>query len=73
MKVIIINGSPRVKGSTATILHQIGNELIATGVETEYFDLKALQINSCSGCLIFRRKYMRKRCRQSAFFRFVYG
>lgn len=50
MKIIIINGSPRTKGSTATILHQIENELIASGVETEYFDLKELQINPCSGC-----------------------
>ena len=50
MKIIIINGSPRTNGSTATILHQIENELISNGVETAYYDLKELYIDPCSGC-----------------------
>jgi len=50
MRIVIINGSPRTKGSTATILHQIEKELIASGAETEYYDLEALLINPCRGC-----------------------
>lgn len=50
MRIVIINGSPRTKGSTATILHQIEKELIANGAETEYYDLEALSINPCRGC-----------------------
>ena len=50
MQAVIINGSPRVKGITAAILHQIESELIRNGVETAYYDLNSLQISPCTGC-----------------------
>ena len=50
MQAVIINGSPRAKGITAAILHQIESELIRNGVETAYYDLNSLQISPCTGC-----------------------
>ncbi len=43
MKVIIINGSPRVNGLTASVLHSVEKKLNEGGVQTEFYDLVALK------------------------------
>lgn len=50
VKIIVINGSPRVNGLTASILHAIEGELISKGTDVEYYDLINLDIKHCCGC-----------------------
>ena len=51
VNIVIINGSPRKKGTTSNILHRIEeNLLLYDDVHVEYFDLIDLDIKSCSGC-----------------------
>ena len=50
MKVILINGSPRKEGNTATALNLIVNELKNHGVETETIHVGAEAIHGCIGC-----------------------
>ena len=53
MKIIIINGSPRVNGATGQLLSRIKNILIEinNNVEIEYVDLGKMNMQFCSGCL----------------------
>ena len=39
MKVLIINGSPHVDGSTATALKEVEKELNKEGIETETLNI----------------------------------
>ena len=50
MKVIIINGSTRIKGLTAQILHSIEDRLLERGAEVEFYDLIKLNMKQCTGC-----------------------
>ena len=51
MKIIIINGSPRLKGSTARILTVMGDRLRAKGdVEVVFRHLSELGAAFCKGC-----------------------
>lgn len=51
MKIIIINGSPRVKGSTAKILHAIQEKMDSyENVTTYYYNLATLKFDFCKGC-----------------------
>ena len=50
MKIVIINGSPRVNGLTAGILHAIGKSLISLGAEVEFYNLSELTMSQCRGC-----------------------
>ena len=50
MKIIVINGSPRTNGLTASILHSLEIELISQGHDVEYVDLINLDIAHCRGC-----------------------
>ena len=42
MKVIILNGSPKAKGNTATALHEVEQTLQQQGIETEWIGGAAL-------------------------------
>ena len=51
MKIIIINGSPRKKGATATILNEICLNLVKyPNVEVETINLADIEMNFCVGC-----------------------
>lgn len=51
MNIIIINGSPRENGATASILHMIEEKLLLyKDVNVEFVNLSDLNIKSCSGC-----------------------
>lgn len=50
MKIIVINGSPRTNGMTASILHSVESELISQGIDVEYYNLTDLDIGHCQGC-----------------------
>ena len=50
MKILIINGSPRINGLTAGILHALERNLIAQGADVEFFNLSELSMSQCRGC-----------------------
>ena len=50
MKVIILNGSPKANGNTATALHEVERTLQQQGIETEWIHVGHLQIHGCIAC-----------------------
>ena len=50
MKVLIINGSPRKNGITATALHMLEEELFKSGVEVDFVNLSDIKMSHCIGC-----------------------
>jgi len=50
MRIIIINGSPRLNGFTAAILHGMEEALRGKNADVEYYDLSGLSISQCQGC-----------------------
>ena len=50
MKIIIVNGSPRINGFTAAILHGMEKYLKAKDIDVEYYDLSTLSMSQCRGC-----------------------
>ena len=50
MKVIIINGSPRTNGITATTLHTIEKVLLDSGVKVDFVSLAEIDMAHCLGC-----------------------
>ena len=50
MKVLLINGSPRVDGCTYTALREVANELEKENIETEIFHVGNKPIRGCIGC-----------------------
>ncbi len=49
MKVLLINGSPHVKGSTYTALKEVSDTLNSEGIETEFLHVKN-DTRSCIDC-----------------------
>lgn len=50
MKVIILNGSPKAEGNTATALHEVEMVLNEQGIETEWIHVGQRQIHGCIAC-----------------------
>lgn len=50
MKIILINGSPRKNGATASILLAMADRLAEKGAETELFNIGDMDISPCRGC-----------------------
>ena len=50
MRVIILNGSPKAQGNTATALHEVERTLQQQGIETEWIHVGHLQIHGCIAC-----------------------
>ena len=46
MKVIILNGSPKAEGNTATALHEVERILNQQGIETEWIHVGHRQIHA---------------------------
>ena len=49
--ILILNGSPRKHGVTATLLRIIADEARSAGAEVEWVDVNDLSIRPCIGCL----------------------
>ncbi len=49
--ILILNGSPRKHGVTATLLRIMADEARAAGAEVEWIDVSNLSIRPCIGCL----------------------
>lgn len=50
MKVLIINGSPRVNGNTSMALEQMINIFNASGIEVDYVQVGNMDIRGCIAC-----------------------
>ena len=50
MKVILLNGSPRVIGNTANLLGDLADELEREGIESEQIQLYAYNLAACNDC-----------------------
>lgn len=50
MKVIILNGSPKANGNTATALREVEHTLQQQGVETEWLHIGHLAVHGCIAC-----------------------
>jgi multimeric flavodoxin WrbA len=50
MKVLILNGSPKAKGNTATALHEVERTLQQQGIHTEWIHVGHLPIHGCIAC-----------------------
>ena len=49
-KVLLLNGSPRVKGCTARALQEVARTLQAEGMETEIVQVGSLAVRGCMAC-----------------------
>ena len=50
MKVLLINGSPKINGNTAFALSQMAEVFAAEGIETETIQVGSREIRGCIGC-----------------------
>ncbi|MBV7275121.1 flavodoxin family protein [Clostridiaceae bacterium UIB06] len=50
MKVLLINGSPKINGCTYTALAEVAKELEINGIETEIFHVGSKPIRGCMAC-----------------------
>lgn len=50
MKVLLINGSPRQKGNTATVLAEVASQLSSEGIESEIVWIGNKPIRGCIAC-----------------------
>lgn len=50
MKVLIINGSPRINGATATVLHMMESNLKENDIDVDFFNLSEIEMSHCIGC-----------------------
>ena len=56
MKVLLVNGSPHKHGCTYTALNEVAESLVASGIDTEIFQLGNKPIAGCIGCGVCRTK-----------------
>lgn len=54
MKVLVINGSPHLKGCTARALTEVETQLNEAGIETERIDVAITPVRGCMACLYCR-------------------
>lgn len=50
MKVLVINGSPREQGNTATVLAEVTKQLERNGIESETFWIGTKPVRGCIAC-----------------------
>lgn len=49
-KIVVLNGSPRLKGNTAALLEQFKKGAEDAGHQVSQFDLQKMDIHPCLGC-----------------------
>lgn len=49
-KILVIKGSPRLKGNSSTLADQAAEAAIVKGAEVESFDLQKMHIEPCNAC-----------------------
>lgn len=56
MKILMLNGSPRVGGNTSIALAEIEKVLLEEGLEVETIQVGNMEIKGCKGCLYCKEK-----------------
>jgi len=54
MRVLLVNGSPRAKGCTYTVLEEVAKSLSSEGIGTEIFHIGTEPLSGCTACRICR-------------------
>ena len=54
-KILVFNGSPHKKGSTATLIEEVANGARSKGAEVVYYNLNDKGIIGCQSCMACRR------------------
>ncbi|MCD8030253.1 MAG: flavodoxin family protein [Bacteroides sp.] len=62
-KIILINGSPRKKANTATLLHKAAEGAESVGARTDLIHLYDLEYTGCVSCFACKRKDGKYNCR----------
>lgn len=57
MQVLAINGSPRKKGNTSTLIHAVLEGAAGAGAQVKEAHLHSLDMKGCMGCLSCRKKH----------------
>jgi multimeric flavodoxin WrbA len=60
-KIMVVIGSPRKKGNSATLARQVADGATAAGAQVETFFLHAMDIRPCTACDACRKK-LKKDC-----------
>jgi multimeric flavodoxin WrbA len=60
-KVLIVNGSPRKKGNSATLSKRVADGAKSAGAKVETFFLHTMTIKPCTACDVCRKK-LKKDC-----------
>lgn len=55
MKVLVINGSPKIKGCTVRALTEVESQLHEAGIETERIDIAVKPVRGCMACMYCRK------------------
>lgn len=51
MKIVVLNGSPNIKGSTNILIDAFSKGAKEAGHSVDYFDIPYLKIHPCFGCV----------------------
>jgi len=65
MKVIAVNGSPRKKWNTATLLHKALDGAKSIGAQTEFIHLYDLNFKGCTSCFACKKRAIPPRLSES--------
>jgi len=71
-KVIVFNGSPKKKGTTAALLAEVAKGAIASGAEIVEYDLNDKTLRGCQACMACRQPE-RDSCVQKDYFATMYA
>ncbi|MEI6287453.1 MAG: flavodoxin family protein [Bacillota bacterium] len=56
MKIVVLQGSPRIKGNTAQLAQEVIKPLEAKGAEIKWYNLNQLNIRGCQSCYVCKKQ-----------------
>ena len=56
MKIVVLQGSPRIKGNTAQLAQEVVAPLKANGAEVIWYNLNQLNIRGCQSCYVCKKQ-----------------
>ncbi len=57
MKVLLVNGSPHKDGNTYKALNEVGQELIASGIDVQWINIGNKPVRGCIDCQVCNKTY----------------
>lgn len=56
MKIVVLQGSPRIKGNTAQLAREVVKPLEAQGAEIVWYNLNQMNIKGCQSCYVCKKQ-----------------